>query len=440
MQMASWKKALGMALICGLVLAPRALTQVLASPLYDQGMEAFNAGQYSRSQQIFKQCLTYDAHDPANMYMYALCCQKLGQTQQAVSMYKEILNRFPDSAASIRAQSAMAALAPGYLKSWSAKQVGRGIPTGGQGVAPDLFKFERYLPPHDLWHFERLNGRMVVDCMIAKIQFKAEIDPKSEFSYIGVNQFRDAGMNMVDVKDEDRQINRCDVDVANLHRQQFPMHLVNRREGPPVLGQDFLRNYATTVNNAKGTIYLQRISSKPELNTKRDNPVYDYFEVPYRKEGGNAVGAAALLPNANLGQIIVTVYVDNSAVAMTLGGADISQFSPDQIRQINPGYLEEASENTTSEGSTAFQNVYTGMVKIKYMRLGKIDRRQVPARIVETGNARFQALRYAGSPYPNLGTSFYAGWKLQLDDKRLMAKFIREIPKDAGSSLGQPPP
>src|ERR1700733_14071257 len=173
MQMARWKKALGMALICCFVLASTALAQILSSPLYDEGMEAFNARQYSRSQQIFKKCLTYDSADQAYMYMYALSCQKLGQNSAAITMYKQILTRFPDSAAATRSQAAMAMIAPGYLKSWMAKQHGHGQPDGGQGIAPDLFKFVRELPPHDLWHYQRLGGHMIVDAKIDSVQFKA---------------------------------------------------------------------------------------------------------------------------------------------------------------------------------------------------------------------------------------------------------------------------
>jgi hypothetical protein len=83
-------------------------------------------------------------------------------------------------------------------------------------------------------------------------------------------------------------------------------------------------------------------------------------------------------------------------------------------------------------------NTFTGLIKIKYMRLGKIDRRLVPAKIVEFGNTRFQAMRWGGNAYANLGTEFYVGWQINLDEKRLIAKFIREVPKDAGPGLGQP--
>jgi hypothetical protein len=422
MQMASWKKALGIALICCFVFASTAHAQVLANPLYDQGMEAFNAQQYGRSQQTFQKVLSFNANDEAAMYMYALSCQKLGQNGAAIAMYKQIMAKFPDSAACTRSQAAMAMLAPGYLKSWSAKQIGKGRADGGQGVAPDLFKFVRELPAHDLWHFERLGGHMIVDSRIDTCNFKANLDKTSEFSFIGVNQLREKGRDVADVKDEDRVIYRCDVDVANIHRQQFPMHLVSKKDGQPTLGQDFLKNYNTTVNAQKQTIFLQRISNLPAMNTKRENPIYDFFEVPFRKEGG---------------QYIVTVHVDSTAVPMVLAGSDITQFTPDQIRAVNPGYLEEAAENTAEMGSGGI-NTFTGTVKLKYMRLGKIDRRGVPAKIVEFGNARYQAMRWGGSNYAMLGTEFYKGWIFKLDDKTLTARFIREIPKDAGPGLGQP--
>ncbi len=388
----------------------------VGDPLYFAGMDKFDSKNYKQSCAIFKQCVAQHPWDPAAMYMYALSLQKLGQYGAAINMYKAVMNQFPDSAPSIRSQSAMAMLDPGYLKTWRVTQAKTiKIP---RDTGPDLVGTNLPLPPRDAWPFRRLNNDMVVHGSLNRAGCLMVIDQKSDLSYIGVNQLKELGFPAQAVNEDANPIYRCDIQVGGIHRIEFPIHVQNQRSSPPLLGQDFLHNYKLVVNDKVGKIFLAQISTAPLLTSKLvtiNNQTYDTFEVPYRLDQG---------------LVIVDVTVDRTRRPMILvPTSDITSFGAEQI---DSSYYQDSELKVTAEGENQLER--TRQIQIQYMALGKIEKRLVPAMVIDYAYPRFQANEYNFSPYPKLGRQFYAGWKLQeVDEKRRVVRFISETPEKSHS-------
>lgn len=403
------------------------LAQVLANPLYDQAMAHFNAGDYAHSVTMFHRLAQSGSHDADATYMYGLSLQRLGKIGDATSVYKAVIDRFPDSAAAIRAQSALEIYAPQYLTRWRVahQEIGLGTPDAapGMGIAPDLFPTWRIMPNWDVWIYKDNGSQKLVGALVNGRGFQAIFDNNSEFSWLGYNYLKDwhlvgASGKMSDLGESPTF--RCNVSISKLHRQDFLFHLKENMKGPPIIGQDYLRNYRVEVIPSRHAIRLTKISTIdiaarfPHLNDKRKVNYLDHFDQPFRQEGRYR---------------LVSVNVDGAQVQMNFGMQSVCQFSTEQLDRMNISYTgdnpDQANAQINAAGGASTVQIEQH-ITIRNMRMGKIMRQNVPAQVIDYTNARFQAFRFSGLNYPELGLEFLRGWTYKIDQQNQVIKFFKQ--------------
>lgn len=138
------------------------------------------------------------------------------------------------------------------------------------------------------------------------------------------------------------------------------------------------------------------------------------FDVPYKAENGH---------------FKVTALVDGQTVEMYFqGDANEHIFSSDQIRQIDPQYLNNltagASTPVDSHNSNNLSVVVTHQIKIKRIKFGKIDALNTTAKIMDSVNR--YGYTYKTSDRPILaGIELLKGWRWNVIQNRRLLHFVK---------------
>ncbi|MBP6745699.1 tetratricopeptide repeat protein [bacterium] len=137
------------------------------------------------------------------------------------------------------------------------------------------------------------------------------------------------------------------------------------------------------------------------------------FEIPYIAENG---------------YFKVTALIDGHNVEMYMNSSlSNSVFSTAQINQIDSTYLDNASDISSKpldpNNSNNLSETVTRNIRLKRVKLGKIEATNVPAQIVDTAT-RFG---YVSGSYdkPLLGNSVISGWRWEILINRRMLRFTQ---------------
>lgn len=137
------------------------------------------------------------------------------------------------------------------------------------------------------------------------------------------------------------------------------------------------------------------------------------FEIPYIAENG---------------YFKVTALIDGHNVEMYMNSSlSNSVFSTAQINQIDPTYLDNASDISSKpldpNNSNNLSETITRNIRLKRVKLGKIEATNVPAQIIDTAT-RFG---YVSGSYdkPLLGSSVISGWRWEILLNRRMLRFTQ---------------
>ncbi len=138
------------------------------------------------------------------------------------------------------------------------------------------------------------------------------------------------------------------------------------------------------------------------------------FEIPYTPENG---------------YIKVTALVDGRNVDMYLNNNyGVCVFSSDQIRQVDPSYLENAGEGSFKpvdpNNSNNLSQTITRPFRLKRVIVGKIETSNVAAQLVD--NASRIGATWASTDRPLLGVSATQGWRYEVLPNRRMLRFIQQ--------------
>jgi Flp pilus assembly protein TadD len=127
-------------------------------------------------------------------------------------------------------------------------------------------------------------------------------------------------------------------------------------------------------------------------------------------------------------QFKVTAIIDGHNVEMYLiSSLAEHQFSSDQIRQVDPSYLDQASDGLVvpmdPTNSNNFSTTSTRKVNLKRLQLGSIHINNTPAKIVDI-QTRFGAA-WPASDRPYLAGAALQGWRYEPIPQRRVLKFTR---------------
>jgi len=84
-------------------------------------MSLFNKGKYKQSLPLFKRTIANRTADPRPLYCYAQALQRCGDLESAKTIYRQVLQRFPDGEASYYASIALNDIDPAYARERTAK-------------------------------------------------------------------------------------------------------------------------------------------------------------------------------------------------------------------------------------------------------------------------------------------------------------------------------
>jgi len=399
--------------------------QILADPNKEYALQLFNSGDLRKSMPLLRKQHQDNPYDSTSAYLYAVSLHRLGYKALATHEYEQILSRFPRTDASRLSQTALAQLAPAFLSQWRAihpntDYVGTARPWD---VAPDLGNPVNQLASQDSWIFDRHGASMVVDAFIAVGGCRAIIDPQANRSSMGRNTLKALGSPAINYdRGAADPIMKTTVSVGAVHRVSFPMHLVSSQT-MPILGKDYLRGFAYRIDPKQSRIILVRKSdaSADDIATGQST----MYKI--RPETNGAMLQTATeqkWTEISISKVkdmfIGSVYVDGTQVAMQVNGSDSScLFSTAQISAINSDYLNGGNSQQQLTGTTL---TTTSSVLLRSVRLGPISANNVPAQIVDTSSARFQANQVGTSEYPVLGSAIWDGWDHVIDEKKMVIK------------------
>lgn len=126
----------------------------------------------------------------------------------------------------------------------------------------------------------------------------------------------------------------------------------------------------------------------------------------------------------------VKVYFDNQPMEAYFEPYDTScRFSADMIRQVDSNYLYDNGNVKTesNEGPESNQAVLTTSwnIKLKSVRMGKIEARDVPALVLESRGVRGWAPDYGLLPRPTVSGFVLKGYRFDVDTTRKVIKIWR---------------
>ncbi len=126
----------------------------------------------------------------------------------------------------------------------------------------------------------------------------------------------------------------------------------------------------------------------------------------------------------------VKVYFDNQPMEAYFEFQDSAcRFSADMIRQVDPAYLNDSGNVRTesSEGPESNQAIITTSwnIKLKSVRMGKIEARDVPGQVIETRGVRGWAPDYGLLPRPTVCGYVLKGYRFDVDTTRKVIKIWR---------------
>lgn len=394
-----------------------AQVRALSDPEFDQALNLYQQGDYRNALPLFKHSSDIFPEDPTSSYYYAITLQRVGYLDKAVAKYQQLLDRFPDTEEGRRALTALYSLSPAYAQRWRAAHKDIGISSSNtDGVAPDIWTGLNVMTKADTWHYNLVDGKMIIDARIHGKNTKAIFDPKAKLSTIGRNNMR--ALLMADAetygKTEKDPIWTALASVGRFHRKGFPFHITDSQT-VPVLGSQFVRDYKVTINPAQHAIQIAWRPEKPNEEKQRISQNFrtDFFEVPFHRERP---------VDGNLGMMIVNVGVDGSNVPMEFSMSGTMTMSTAQLRQIDPSYFDVGDPEVSMSGTLMTTE---RVVQLKRVTLGKITKYKVPCNVLDFNSARYQAYKYDYSQYPRLGSDFAQGWEIKVDEKRQVINFSK---------------
>ncbi len=138
------------------------------------------------------------------------------------------------------------------------------------------------------------------------------------------------------------------------------------------------------------------------------------FEYPYETEKG---------------YIKVTAQVDGHNVEMYLNSSySPCMFSTEQVRQIDPSYLDTMSEATSKpvdpNNSNNLTETYSRAFKLRRVKLGRIETSNVAAQVSD--NTSRTGYTWGNFERPILGNSAIQGWRWEVLPARRMLRFTQQ--------------
>lgn len=387
--------------------------QAHAEQYLDQGMSLYSQGKFKAAAPYLDYAVKQNAGNSTAYYYAAMAYHQLGMRNQAISYYRQIMEKFPTSEASGRARTALMVLDPGYIS----RHAGT---VGGANNTPDARANSAFsadfskLPDQGRIYFQRQGGVLMVDAELNNRSTKMIFDTGAEGCLFGKNQLAQMGISppqgtpqgkshgVGSSKGQDMWIMNVDLKVGNIVRKNFPIGVQESLETEPLLGQTFFSDFTYTIDNGANSIaYVkkhiaqQKGSSQSKSGTTAQR---DAYSVPFIREGK---------------ELIVNAEVNGKACKMIFDtGASGTAFSKYQLEKLGIPIPDDAEEGTGSGIGGATKSMMFNLSRIK---LGPIDKSAL----------RISVPEQASLPRPLLGQNFYGDWQYTIENTSPSEGYIK---------------
>jgi hypothetical protein len=428
-------------LVVAIVSASLTMPVCFAVDAFTRARQVYSTGDYKNAEPLFSAIARAgNENSPSAMYFDALCFQYLGNRARATQVFKQTCDRYPDSAACIRSQTALASLDPAYLKRWkishppvteSREMHSIDINTTAQ-VSPNFTFGTRHVTKQEADALRaRLASGRPLDALVSSIPIAVQQTAQPN-SYIGLNQLQTAGIT---TKVRVNQIYPAEVIIDRVKVSNHPFRVRQTITGPVQLGKDFADSF-DYVMGMSDPDYARRwqnaLAHNQKLETIANKSVSD--NTTGGSGGGSSGGAATEhfeigYQADNKNNAYITVYVDNSSMQMMFGAAGVTTMSPDQLRSISASYVPPDSELMSETTVPGVQIRSSGTATVGSIRFGKVYKTNCTVKIEAYSSPRYQAPVSFNQNPPRLGSDVYADWTYEKDEEHHLLKFTRTVPK-----------
>lgn len=393
------------ALILAACLSSTAAGPCYADTNFADGQKLFMQKQYRAAATKFEAAMQANPRDANTVYYCALANHMCSNRSRARQLYQYVLTSFAGSKVASMAQDGLRQIdATGAASSSSGSGGSTSTVTtiGGGRSGSSGNPLDNSLPPEIKVELEK-DGRSpgaYVNGTINGVGVKFHLDTGAFGTIIGQNQLEELGIarpantekwdvhgvgERTDVKAWEQTVN---LQVGQIRRPNFKLHVQDRMEGRPLLGADFLGDFNIEVDE-------------------------DGNKVVFRKKGGRqqtAIGTIDIpFTKVESGHLIVKALVNNKPCDMYFDtGADGVCFDLPTAKKYGFDPSDRAPDGI-SHGVAGETD--TWHVNLESFKLGKVTR----------DNFRVSVVRDAKMGKPLLGQSAFNDYRYQVDhDKNVI--------------------
>jgi predicted aspartyl protease len=395
----SW---LCLAIFAALITAAAISTPFSASAdqgFFQRGVAEYQGKHYAQAASLLDVAVAEADAGSDSFYYAALAHEQLKHFKYAARLYQTVIAQFPDSPACALAQTALKR--PEFLEMLSPFSV------NSRNANLDSLPRETYIS------FRDRNGALIIDGTINERPIKMCFDTGAATCCCSLRALDQLGI--------ERPAGKPDLFVAGVGskekipgwkmlvtlgvgrivRQKFPI-FVSTTDLPPLLGQNFFRDFQYTIDKNAQTISFKRIDRDKSTSvatptktivTVNSSGNYEYA-VPFNMDG-QAV-------------IVVAKVNDRDCPVQFDTGASICMFSTSQIDAVGGGKSTGKHVPITGAGGT----IMCPLFELGSIQLGPITK---PIIVGVSDQSRMK--------YPLLGQNFFKDWQYTIDYTNHVIKF-----------------
>jgi clan AA aspartic protease (TIGR02281 family) len=364
---------------------------------YADGMQLYKNKDYRGAAAKFEGAMRAQAGNPTVIYYCALSQQMANNRARARQLYEYLSTNFPTSSVAPMAQSALTALGGASSGAGGGSSSGT-VSRGSGGSEPSYLRGVQDEIRVPLMRRNAQSKAAYVEVSINGRPVTFHVDTGAFGTVIGANQLEALGLTNKSGADKfeiggvgDREkskgwIQKVDLKCGQVYRRDFKIMVQDEMEGEPLLGQDFLGDFNTTVDESAGQVIFRKksagLASKVQPRGTKDIP----FTVD---------------PNGR--HMLVDAFVNGKKYVMFFDtGADGIVFGFNDLKKLGIP-TPDGPPDGKSQGVLGETNTWT--INLDSLKVGAVTQESVRAYVVESSKME----------HPLLGQSFFGGYKYTVD-------------------------
>lgn len=361
---------------------------------YKAGTDLFAKRKYREAGAVFERVIQNDPTNSKAMYYSGLCYQYQGNHEAACRVFRKLMLEFPETGAGINAKKFL--LSRPITQTLGSPSRGASAASSGKSTPNDPNQPDSETVPFQ----KEPGGHLIVTCTLNGRSQPFIFDTGAEGCVAGKNHLAALGLPLPKGEANgaaagvggyaDVWTMPAEISLGRI-RKKVDLHVQEKLNARPLLGQSFFQNYHYDIDNSSGTIRFY----KPNSTAKNFVP-HDTIEVPFQKDGQEIV------VTAKVNGVMVPLFFDT--------GAQSTLFT----NSINPG-----GDGWDLLGYGMMSGIGGSQRSLVY----KVDS-------VELGPIRQSGMRVSVVPslpvqYGLLGQDFFGHRKFVIDNERRVIRFFR---------------